>query len=119
MGNTLAGYGVNGADLVGCVMSLDTVVSQGCLACVWSGWGASIHVTRPRLTDSSSLRGPSLRVLILRGEGKVYRLAPEVPLFRGILMGSEAFLRSPSVTGSQTYGWTHQNLGLVPYSLVW
>ena len=32
MGHTSAGRDINGADLVGCITSLDTVVRQGCLA---------------------------------------------------------------------------------------
>ena len=59
MGHTSAGRGICGTDLVGCVTSLDTVVSRGFLA--WVQGRPSIRVTRPRLTFPRR-RKPSPRV---------------------------------------------------------
>ena len=48
--------------------------------------------------------------------GWVYRLAPEVPLFRGMPMGLEAFLEPLGMSGPQPCVRTHQKKVLVPHS---
>ena len=50
---------------------------------------------------------------------RFYRLAPEVPLFRRIPTRPEVFLRLPGVSELLLCAWTHLNLSLLPYSLVW
>ena len=39
--------------------------------------------------------------------GLVYRLAPEVLLFKGMLMGPEAFFGMPGMSGLQPSTWAH------------
>ena len=59
MGHTSVSRGMNGTDLVGCIIS--RYGSQSRLSDASTG-GASNCVTRPKLTNSSSLRGPSPRL---------------------------------------------------------
>ena len=74
-------------DLVGCVMSLDMVVSQGCLAQVPGR--PTICVMRPRLTFRAS-GGCSSLGYNPPWRGQVY--CQRHTFFRGMPMGPEAFL---------------------------
>ena len=70
-----------------------------------------VHLDRHPRAPGSCLPGCNLP-----GRDKVYRLASEVTLFRGMLTGSEAFLEPPGVSGLRTIYRTNLKEGLVPHS---
>ena len=83
-------------------VTLVTVIGRGCLT--WVPGRPSICVTRLRLIYSSSLRGPSPQALNLLGRARF------IPwhlkrLFRGMPMGPEAFLESPSLSELRPNVW--------------
>ena len=50
------------------------------------------------------------------GRGYVFRLAPEAPILKRILMGPEAFLEPTGVPGQRPCARIHLKKGLVPHS---
>ena len=72
IGHTSAGRGINGTDMVGCVLSC---------------------------RHTSSLSGGVFSGFKAPQRGSVYRLVPEAPFFREMPTGSEAFLRMPACLG--------------------
>ena len=62
--------------------------------------------------DTSGLRGPSPLALTLFRTGWVYRLAPKVPLFRGMPTGPKTFLKMPGACWLRPCALTHLNKAL-------
>ena len=81
-------------------------VSLGRSYLMWMPEKPSIHVTQPTLLEPQGSNPP--------WRGWVYRLAPEVPLFRGMPTGTEAFLEPPVVSGPRSFSRTHLKKGRSP-----
>ena len=99
MGHTSAGRDIKSLDLVGCIMSLDTVISRDCLAQVPRR--PSIRVTQPSMSYSTNLSRPSPRLL---HSSEWPGLSPGA---RGHLFRPEAFLGMPGASRLQFCAWTH------------
>ena len=101
---TSAGRGINGTNLVGCVKSLDTIVSWGCL--VWVSGRPSIRVTRPRMTFLEP-QGLSLQVLTHLESARFIAWCLRRFIFRRMPTGPEAFWGMLGVSGICPSARTH------------